>query len=179
MEHFEVASLALSLMNTVVVIGSALFALIQWTYQCKIRRSQYLQTLSERMRTDKHILSVRQAIDYGQPWYNKDFHEKHKNDVVTEDQVDEVLAFYSYLCYLKMGKIISKKEFKFFSYNIDRALQNTDMQSYLFNLYHFSRKNGVDMSFHYLFEYGKKNGFFKREFFDPNTKNEYSRYLSF
>ncbi len=180
MEHFEFVSFVLSLINTVVVIGSALFALIQWTYQCKIRRSQYLQALSEKMRTDEQIMGVRRAIDYGHPWYDEDFHIKHGNSFVSEDQIDETLAFYSYLCYLKIEKVISKKEFKFFSYNIDRALQNRDMQGYLFNLYHFSRKNGMEMSFQSLFEYGQEKGLFKKDFFDSSTGNkQYPRYLNF
>ena len=99
-----------------------------------------------------------------------------------EVKMDKTLSYFSYICYLRDRHIISNKEFKFLKYKIERILVNPEVQDYLYNLYHFSKKFNLPLSFHYLFEYGKKHNFFDEEFFDSTahvTSDKYHHYLDF
>lgn len=99
-----------------------------------------------------------------------------------ELKMDKTLSYFSYICYLRKQKIISNKEYKFFKYEIERILLNSDIQDYFYNLYHFSKKFKVPFTFQFLFEYGKTHKFFDKEFFNPTaykTSLKYHKYLNF
>ena len=101
-------------------------------------------------------------FDYDEDWYSEEFHLS--GDL--ERKVDKTLSYFSYICYLKSRGIITKKELYFFQYELERILRNQQVQDYFYNLYHFSNKNGVPMTFKYLFEYGEKEKLFSKEMYD-------------
>ena len=95
-----------------------------------------------------------------------------------DNVIDKMLFYYSYICYLKKMKLITKKEFMFLQYEIERTLNNRQIKDYFYNLYHFANAHGVKISFEYLFEYGEQIGIFDFDFYDKSSIN-YPHYLNF
>lgn len=156
-----------------VVIGG-FFALFQWKKSVKIQRAGYINELIEKIRTDVDIKEIVYIFDYNHPWYSPDFHDGGKFEI----KMDKTLSYFSYICYLFESHLISKKEFKFFKYEIDRILNNKQTQNYFYNLFHFANKNNAPITFEYLFKYGKKNKKFDTDFYNPKSE-KYVHYLNF
>lgn len=170
-DHFAVFSLFLAVI-------SGIFACYKWRCDVTLKRASYINELTEKIRTDPLIRDTLYLLDYGRPWYSSDFH----NSGSPELKMDKTLSYFSYICYLIDQNIISDKEFKFFKYEIERILDNQELQDYLYNLYHFSNSINVPITFYYLFEYGKEHNFFDVDFFNPNaheTNSKYHNYLNF
>jgi len=151
----------------VLVLGvfSGVLAIGQWKHNLRLQRSMYLENLIEKFRSDKDLVEMIYRIDKNEKWYNKEFH----NGKTLEQQVDRLLTYLSYLCYLKENKVIKPKEFDFIKYNIDRTLRDQSTQDYLFNLVHFSRREKADFPFPLLLKYAKENGFIKEDFWNEGN----------
>ncbi len=160
--------------SIIFVIVGGLFGYFKWKESVKIRRAEYLNSLTEKLRSDKDIANTILVLDYGIKWYNKDFHGGSK----MEQKIDKTLSYFSYICYLYKHKIIKEQEFVFFKYEVDRILMNRQVINYLYNLYHFSKKLSLPFTFQFLFEYGKSNGFFNKSFFDSKSRR-YKHHLNF
>lgn len=174
---FYIADIIESISLVLIIVGG-IFAYYQWRKSVNLKRADYINELTEKIRTDESIKETIYIFDYDIPWYSKDFH----GSMETELKVDKTLSYFSYICYLKKQKIISKKEFKFFEYEIKRTLINNQVQDYLYNLYHFANKFNVPLTFEFLFEYGKKTKCFDTDFYDANTCEmtcKYHKYLNF
>ena len=162
----------------ILTIVGGVFALIQWRNANRIKRAEFLDSLIEKLRGDEEIDRTIHQIDYDSKWYNRGFH--NGKDALEHD-VDKTLSFFSYICYLRKNKLIGKRDFEIFSYEIQRIADNYSVQAYLFNLYHFSKKRGVEITFCYLFDYCYKNDLFGErtvEIKNPNTKI-FPKYLNF
>lgn len=70
-----------------------------------------------------------------------------------------------------------KRNVVFFQYQLERILKNQQVQDYLYNLYHFSNKKGVPMTFKYLFEYGEKEKLFSKDIYDKESYKDKSNYF--
>ena len=168
----------ISLLTFIGVVVGGIFALIQWRKSTALKRAEYIKELTEKIRTDKDIFETIYMFDYGAQWYNAKFHQG--GDI--ERTVDRTLAYFSYILYLKNEKLISKKEFLFFRYDIERILCNSQLQDYFYNLFHFANTQGVQFSFGILLDYAKEHKFIDNEFDNPEaykTSTNYHRYLNF
>ena len=164
--------------SLILVIIGGVFAYYQWRRNVSLKRASYINELTEKIRTDPFISDTIYLLDYEQSWYSNEFHSSGEMEL----KMDKTLSYFSYICYLKKQKIISNKEYKFFKYEIERILLNSDIQDYFYNLYHFSKKFKVPFTFQYLFDYGKKQKFFDKDFFDPTAykiSSKYHKYLDF
>lgn len=164
-------------MTAFVVIGGG-FAYFKWRKLQLLKRAEYINELLAKIRLDKDISKVVYVIDYDEIWYDEYFH----NGGDVESCIDKSLAYFSYICYLRASKLISKNEFGFFEYQIRRILGNNQLQNYFYNLYHFSSKNGARLSFYHLFKYGEKIKVFDKDFYNKYSYKEsikYSRKLNF
>lgn len=176
----------LTAVSVIVVIIGGIFSLIQWMRKQKLQRGEYINELTEKIRTDEDIREIVYLLDYNNKvWYTKEFHGSGE----LERKVDKTLSYFSYICYLKRKRLITSREFQFFEYEIKRILVNRQVIKYLYNLYHFSKKLKMNLTFHYLFLYGKRKKyyndkikksikFFNKEFFDSKSKF-YPHYLNF
>lgn len=167
----------ITFISCIGVIVSVILAVVQWRRNSKLKRADYINDLIEKIRSDDDIRSVIYMIDYSGDnyiWYNEDFHKSGE----LERKVDKTLSYFSYICYLKYKKIISNDEFKFFKYEIERILKNSQVKEYFYNLYHFSEKFSVPLTFNYLFEYGVKMNIYEEEFYNKESK-KYPKYLNF
>lgn len=163
-------------MLIVTIIGGA-FALLQWVKSNRNKRAEFISGLIEKLRGDEEIDRTIYLFDYDQFWYNENFHDGNNG---LEHDVDKTLSFFSYICYLQKNRLIEKRDFEFFSYEIKRIADNYSVQSYFFNLYHFSKSRSTEMTFCYLFNYCYDNGLFGNdtEIKNPDSK-EYPKYLNF
>ncbi len=117
----------------IVAIIGLIFSCYQWWKKVQLERAERLSKLITLLRKDVRQLNILYQIDYGNFRYDNNFHNGK-----SEGEMDQLLSFYEYILYLKMEHIISKKEFSFFEYDINSIVDNHDIQTYLFNLYHFS-----------------------------------------
>ena len=175
---FITVSDIISIFSLLVVIIGGVFTYIQWKNNVSLNRANYINELTEKIRTDESIKDTVYLLDYGKKWYSREFH----GDKEIEPKVDKTLSYFSYICYLKAEKIISKKEFMFFKYEVERFLMNEQVQDYFYNLYHFANKFDIPFTFYYLFRYGEQKGVFDKQFFDMTSYKvveKYHRYLNF
>lgn len=167
-----------AMVSLLLVIVGGIFAYYQWRRNVLLKRANYINELTEKIRTDDSIRYAVYLLDYGDIWYSGQFHGSGELEL----KIDKTLTYFSYICYLKKQHIISGKEFSFFKYEIERILMNQQTQDYLYNLYHFSQKFKMPFTFHHLFIYGRKQNYFDKAFFDINaykTNTKYHHYLNF
>ena len=165
-------------LSTLFVVFGGIFAYYKWRRDFSLKKISFINELIEKISTDPIITNTLYLLDYDESWYSPAFHSGSS----MESQMDETLSYFSYICYMIDQNIISDKELKFFKYDIERILDNQDLQDYFYNLYHFSKKSNVPFAFQYLFEYGNKHNFFDVDFFNPNaheTNSKYHNYLNF
>ena len=164
-----------SLTFVAIVVGGV-FALYKWNMSRKLTRAEHVKSLLVEIRTSSEI--VFNKFDYDHKWYDDNFHNNLKNGGKEEQRIDYTLSLFSYICYLQNNKIINKRDFSCFKYELVRILKNEQFESYMYNLYHYSRKSNYPIPFVDLFEYAKNNNFFDKEFWDKNSK-QYPHYLNF
>jgi hypothetical protein len=105
----------LLLVSLVMGAIGGLFAFFQWRKNISLRRADYINVLIEKIRTDDIIKEIFYMIEYSQQhWYNEKFHQS-----TLEVKVDKCLSYFSYICYLKAMCLITKREYKFFEYEIN------------------------------------------------------------
>lgn len=168
----------ISIISVVLIIVGGIFTYYQWRNSMKLKRSEYINQLNEKMSLDEDMQEVVYLLDYSDKWYDQKFHGGGNLEL----KIDKTLSYFSYICYLRKEKLISNKEFGFFEYRITRILLNSQIQDYFYNLYHFSNKFNVPFTFMALFEYGRSKKLFDKEFYDPNshlTKFKYHHYINF
>ena len=135
-------TIILNIVSLIVVIIGGIFAFVQWRKSLKLKKAEYIKELIDKIRSDSEIRDIIYTFDYAIPWYNRNFHGSE-----TEKKTDKTLLYFSYICYLRDSKTIGEKEFNFFEYEIKRFMNNSDLQDYFYNIYHFSNKNNSPMSF--------------------------------
>ena len=155
----------ISIVSIVLAIIGAAFGFYQWKKSIRIKRAEYIEKLTEKIRTDNDIKEMVYTLDYGHLWYTSAFH----NSGELERKMDKTLSYFSYICYLYKSRLISKKEFAIFKYEIERILTNDQVNKYFYNLYHFAKKFKTPMTFSFLFEYGEKHNKFEKDFYDKNS----------
>lgn len=166
----------LSAFSICLVIIGGLFAYKQWTSANKIRRTEFINQIISKLRFDKSTVDTMYKVDYDHEWYNEEFHNAGSE---IEFNVDKLLAYLSYICYLYELKTISKKEFRILQYEVNRVCSSPSVQSYLWNLYHFSKAQGTECTFQYLINYGIKHKIINMDAFYSNQSTVYPRYLNF
>lgn len=155
----------LALVSIVLAIIGGIFAFKQWRNSIKIKRAEFIDQIIKNLRFDKELVNAMNIIDYNPKWYDKNFHNQ-KNGI--EKDIDKLLAYLAYICYLRSEKLILKKEFTVLEYEINRACLSPSTQRYLWNLFHFSAANKAKCSFQYLIDYAIQNKFIdKGEFMNP------------
>ena len=169
----------LSLISIVLVVLGGICALIQWCSSNRNSRNELIQQIIENLRFNKDIAQAMYTIEYNPFWYNESFHNNRTDNHNLEFQIDKLLSYLSYLCYLKQEKRISKKEFRILQYEINRVCVSFSTQAYLWNLYHFSQKQQTACSFQYLINYALKHKLINRCIFENPIPTIYPKYLNF
>lgn len=167
-------SLFLGIISSIAVIISAIVAFVQWKKTKKFHRIEYIQNLRSKMYDDKDIAEVLYMFDYDLPWYSADFHNTKHPQI----EVDKTLSFLEYACYLLNKKLIEKEDMFQIKYDIDRAIGNFQVQDYLYNLNHWTKRSGTQISFPNFLQYGQDNGFISKDF-EETDNSKYHKYLNY
>ncbi|WP_296333628.1 hypothetical protein [uncultured Treponema sp.] len=160
------------LVTAAVAFAGAIFAIVQWRGSNKLKRAEFLKEITEKLHSDEKTAEILYKIEYSEPWYDANFHSSP-----FEKEIDSFVAFVNYICYLRNCKIIKKEEFRLLAYEVKRICVNFDMQSYLWNLYNFSKKNGKDCSFQELIDYAKSENIFDVD--SRENENKFEKRLNF
>jgi len=65
----------LSIISIVLVIIGGIFTFIQWAAANHIKRTELISQILEKLRFDDDMIFAMQIIDYGNDWYNDEFHD--------------------------------------------------------------------------------------------------------
>lgn len=156
----------LSLFSIIIAIIGGIFAYKQWKYANKTKRADFINQIINKLRYSDEMIDIWYRIEYNSKWYDENFH----NNKEFECKMDKFLSFLSYICYLYELKHITNKEFSILQYEINRTCKSSEIQNYLWNLYHFSAFQKYDCSFQYLIDYGIKNELInKNTFYNPQS----------
>jgi len=166
----------LTAISLIMVFAGGIFAGFQWRVSNRIKRAEFINAIIVKLRFDKEMAKTMYKVDYHEDsWYDDNFHNSNSD---LEFAIDKLLSYLSYICYLKDTRNISKEEFKVLQYEIVRACSSPDVQSYLWNLYHFSKACNSKCSFEYLIAFGMKNRLFHKSFSDSES-SVYRKKLNF
>lgn len=161
----------LSIISLIFIAIGGFFVYWQWCKSLKTKRAEFINQILEKLRFDQNLPKTMYIVDYNQNWYGNSFHGSEQ-----EVSIDKLFSYVDYICYLKSTGNISTTEFKIFQYEINRICVSISSKRYLWNLYHFSKKNMTTCSFQYLIDYGIDykifpNDFKKNESLYPKTLN--------
>ena len=169
----------LTLIATVLIGGIGFgFTLYQINKSNKVKQAEFVSSLLDHIRFNERVMDAVYLIDYSNNWYNQDFH----NSGEMEKNIDAFFSEMDYVCYLFKRKLLSKKDFLIFRYEVLRICKNSQCRCYLWNLYHWSKKNNTTCSFNNLIEYLKLQFSVKerKQFECPcETVSKYKKYLNF
>ena len=163
-ENWTIADI-LSIIAIILSIAGGIFAYRQWTVSNKTKRTELIKQVMEQLRFDKEMVDTMYLVEYDDTWYDDNFHNR---DDDLEYRIDKLLSYLSYICYLKTENHINNKEFRILRYEVNRVCTSPCVQTYLWNLYHFSREEGVDCSLQYLIDYGIHNKLIDSSFMKAN-----------
>ena len=166
----------LSTISIVLAIIGGVFAYKKWSLTSKTQRSEFTNQILEKLRFDQEMATTMNSIDYSLFSYN-DFFKNSNKDL--EYRIDNLLSYLSYIGYLYKEKNISKKEFAILKYEVTRVCGSKSIQDYLWNIYHFSKKQGTTCSFQYLIDYGINYGLIDPNSFFDSTSEYYIKRLNF
>ena len=154
-------------------ISGGIIALFQWNNTIKIKRAEYVNTLFKELNNNEKIKHTIYMFYYDESsWYNKDFHGSD-----FELDVDDTLNYFSYICYLRESNLISRKEFDFFKYSIDKSLHSFQVEEYLYNVYFHCKLNNIDLYFKNLYNYIRNNKIYDSTFFNDPKATRYKVFL--
>lgn len=139
----------LTIISLIFAAIGGIFIFLQWKKSIKNRRAEFIYQILEKLRFDSTLAESMYVVEYNQNWYDESF---HGSDL--EKSIDKLFAYLDYICYLKRTENISKKEFNIFKYEIHRVCVSYSTSQYLWNLFHFAKKNNSVCSFQYLIDYG-------------------------
>ncbi len=131
--NWELMTFALS---TALAIISIVFVGFQIKNNTDLKRTEYVEEISESVHFDERITEVIYLLEYEESnWYNDDFHDSD-----LEVKVDAALSRYDFICYLEHKKILKKDEMVIYNYELKMILRNDSMQQYLLFLCNWCAK---------------------------------------
>lgn len=162
----------IAILSFISIIVGGIFTLNKWNVNLKLKRAEYIKALFDEIRSNPKIVFY--LFEYDSIWYDEKFH----GSMELESNIDYTLSYFSYICYLRNNNIITKSDFNYFRYELERILNNQQFKNYIYNLYHFSKRVNQPISFVDLFQYAKDNGYFDKDFWNKNS-NKYLHLLNF
>ena len=165
----------LSLILILVMAISSIFVLFQWNSSIKIRRTEFLDDVINKLWFDENMAKTMHLIHNTSNWYVEDFHRSYSE---LGYQIDKLLSYFDFICYLHFIKNLSDNELGVIKFEIDRTCSSPTVQAYLWNLYHFSNEIEAGCSFMYIIDYGIKEKIIGKEF-KNNNEDLFQKRLKF
>ena len=168
------AGIVSSVVLALVAIASFIFGIFQYRMRKKEKRREALANLMNDFRNDTDMQSFFQMIDYGEPWYGPQFHNRP-----IETIADNTFRFFDNVLLNKENGSLLDNDFTSFKYYIDRIVKNKETQTYFYNLYHFTQRANQDFPYQRLVNYAKKNGFINADEFEKRDSAIFMKVLNF
>ena len=165
---------ALHLTTISFAVLGGFFAYIQWRKSVKLKCSEFINQIIEKLRFDKDMAEAIYLIDYKENWYDESFHGGSNEEFL----IDKLLSYLSYICYLIKTNNITKKEVQILDYELHRACECWSIQAYLWNLNWWSKSRNSVCSFQYLIDYGITNNIICYADFKKDSK-KFPKHLNF
>ncbi len=169
---FDFLEQHIELITLILTVCGGIFALYQWRLSVKNDQAEYVDKLLDRFQNDEEIRTFVSMCDYLEEWYDDYFHD-YKSEKCHAKKADKTLFFLNYLCHIEQERVLQKKEFEVFEYNIYAIIQNDNTLSYLADLYHYTIFEKRRYPFEYLLKYGIKKGIIPKEIVD----RDYCKYI--
>lgn len=141
---FSILSILIALLTAII---GFIFTIYQIKLNNKIKHAEFVFSIREKIRIQKEIKEGRYLIEYNKKWYNENFHNNEN-----EQKIDALFSILDHICFLKNKQLLDDCEFSIFEYDLMIVFYSDDCWSYLWNLYHWSRKKPP---FKYLIDYLK------------------------
>lgn len=170
--NFEIFGNISEFVTVIIMIIGGIFAFYQWIKTQKVTRIELVFTLTDKFIENNDIIKTMSKVDYEDDWYTQEFHGSK-----LETQIDKLLTLMNTLAFIANSEVFSKQEIEIFSYKLERLLSSTDIQHYLWNIYHFSKSNETKCSYDNLIKFGFRKGLLDRH--DFNNLNKFKKYLNF
>jgi len=175
----------LLLISLIIAAIGVFFAGFELRQSNRIKRAEFFNQIIGKLRFSEDIATTMLKIEHNRQWYDKEFHWRQSDE---EFKIDKLLAYLSYICYLRKTGNIKDDEFKALEYKLVQACKSDDVQSYLWNLRHLSanlknnrgEKLGIACSFKYLIDFGIEKGIIDQDsFYDEESEEKYGKKLDF
>jgi hypothetical protein len=112
-----------------IAVGGIYLTLQQIRQGYEIQKATFFKELYLTFFDDSEIRQAFYLIDYNQLLYNED--GKGFENSPHEKPIDRLLNFVNLLCELYERKLLTKKEMRFFQYEMIRIWRNSTIQTYL------------------------------------------------
>ena len=162
----EIISIVLAAIAVIISIIGLVLSNWQYKKDEKKNKAELLKVIIEGINS-KEAGTVFYKIEYEENWYNKEFHNTEE-----ERNLDHFLTILSYSCYLFKNDVMNKEEWKYVCYYVERTLKSEDIKYYLFNVYHYAKKEGIEdekFVLSDLLEFAKTEKHYDDSFFDKNS----------
>jgi hypothetical protein len=174
MDINQILQMILIFVTIIIACFGFVFTFIQIRQSSKAKKAELIYGVICKIRSDQNIYKAIYSIDYSLFSYDSSFHGSQ-----AEISIDALFAQMNYVCYLLKFGLFSKSEFSIFEYEIMRISQSKGCMSYLWNLYHWSKKQSSFPFFtEYLLEKMDSTSFSQFNSSDPKISG-FQKYLNF
>lgn len=156
----------LALISICLAVVGGILGYIQWLRANKIRRVEFLHSIIDKFRFNKEIANTMYELEYDEFVYSKHFHGS-----AGERAMDGLISYSDYICFLLDNNLLKTNELSLLEYEIERILTNKELQKYLWNIYHFSKKLHGAPIYSYLINYGIHKKFIEENIKDKNNED--------
>lgn len=157
-----------SLIFTVLIgVTGGVFALIQWRKSNIIKSTELMSEITNKLRFDEVLVRATYNIDYETHFYDENF---HKPDNKTAHEIDMLLEYLTFICYLKRKRILNITDLSIIEYEIVTTLEFIEVEMYLWNIYHYAKSWGIKCTFDDLIQYGFAKKILDRKEFEKKQR---------
>lgn len=161
--------------STIVAAVALLLALRNYSENSKASHAERMLDLLAKIRKDKDIVEFFKQVDFSEgDWYDDNFHDSE-----FEKTVDNALLQFEHIMYLKEQKLLTEDEFSKYQYEIDKIVDDKDVQKYFFNLYHYCDRVKLPFKFEKLMKYGIEKRYIDKDIYNKESKNYGEKQLNF
>ena len=161
--------------STVVAAVALLLALRKYHERVKAEHADRMFDLLMRIRKDSDTVEFFRKIDFSEgDWYGDSFTNSE-----FEKTVDNALLQFEHIMYLKEQVLLTEDEFSNYQYEIDKIVDNKDVQKYFFNLYHYCDRVKLPFKFEKLMKYGIEKHYIDKDIYNKESKNYGEKQLNF
>ncbi|MBQ6922946.1 MAG: hypothetical protein IJQ66_07650 [Clostridia bacterium] len=173
MDTNEVLTLISIIVTFSIGITGFAFTVYQIAKSNKVKHAEFIEELLRNIRLNERVIEATYLIDYNRNWYNDAFHGGSEN----EKNIDALFSQLDFICYLYFESLLKKKDFSIFKYEIKRVCHNSQCRNYLWDLYHWSKK---ECSYNNLIRF-LKTQLKKTELslFEDKNCTQYKKFLNF